>query len=143
MTWIKCRSAALAAAAALFGPSVAVAGDVCPASAMPAEASSAPAGWRAWRSDEARELPLVNAGFSDGPPQERAFLNPVSSSQGRNSRVDTYDFRSSTLRTIWLICQYQGSTIALIRESGVRGKRCRVSHTLIGQNNTLVSISCE
>ncbi|MDB5946243.1 MAG: hypothetical protein JWQ33_1269 [Ramlibacter sp.] len=132
----------LVAIVAAVGPGISWAADVCPASAEPAETAPAPAGWRAWRSDEVRELRLVDVAFSDGPPEERAFITPGSSARRPGGRVDSYDFTSTSYRSVWHNCQYERTTIALVKETDVRGKRSQLSHRPDGGGQTRIAVSC-
>jgi hypothetical protein len=125
---LACRSiaASLVAACGWLGAAEAAERVICPPTTVPPETSPSPDGWRAWRSGEAKEFKLKGLAFSDGPPEERVFLNPIATTTKRTRRVDAYDFTSPTYREIWLICQYKGTDIALVRQTDLRGKRCRV-----------------
>jgi hypothetical protein len=100
----------------------------CPSSIVPPESTLAPEGWRTWRVGEAREFRLSDVAFSDGPPQERVFLNSIASRLNHSKREELFDFTSASLRPIWMICQYVGTDIALVRETEIRGRRCRLTY---------------
>lgn len=117
--------------------------DLCPATAQPPETAPAPEGWRAWRSDEARTQPLTSISFSDGDPQERVFLAPDASTTQDQRSVDLYDFTSPTLRKIWVICQYKGTSVALVRPTKLLGKKCGVDRAMqAGRGDGSSFISC-
>jgi hypothetical protein len=136
------RSAAIALAVFALHGFVEASSYPCPASAEPAETSPAPPGWRAWRSDEARTLKLRDVTFSDGQPEQRTFIRPVSSSHGPKGRIDKYDFASPTFQDIWLICQYEDTRIALVKQTDIRGKRCQVTYTRQGPKEAPSGIFC-
>jgi hypothetical protein len=62
----------------------------CPSSIVPPESTLAPEGWRAWRVGEAREFRLSDVAFSDGPPQERVFLNSIASRLNHSKREELF-----------------------------------------------------
>jgi hypothetical protein len=119
---------ALAAASTADVSASGLAGPSCPASIVPPASTQAPDGWRAWRTSEAREFRLSDVAFSDGPPQERVFLNSNSSSLSHGKRTEFYDFTPLTLRPIWIICQYARTDIALVQQTELKGKRCRLTY---------------
>jgi len=100
----------------------------CPATIVPPESTRAPEGWRAWRVSEISGFRLIDVSFSDGPPEERVFLNAITARVVRGHRVETFDFTSEAFRAIWVMCQYSGTDIALVRETNIRGKRCRLTY---------------
>jgi hypothetical protein len=120
-----------------------VADDFCPPTATPAETLPAPEGWRAWRTDEARAYKLADVTFTGGPPDERVFLSPASTSRQGGARVDSYDFTSPTLRDVWVVCQYRNTTIALVRQTDFHGKRCEASYAKNGQASEVKALSCK
>ena len=131
------------AVASLANMGAAMADDFCPAAATPADTMPAPDGWRAWRTDEARVYKLADVTFTDGPPEERVFLSPASTMRRGSDRVDSYDFTSSTLRDIWVVCQYRNTTIALVKQADLRGKRCQASYSKNGQASELKALTCK
>lgn len=143
MTLLASTPALILGAAALAAAGAATADDLCPPAATPADTMPAPEGWRAWRTDEARSYKLADMTFSDGPPEERALLSPASSVRHGSSRTDTYDFTAATLRDVWVICQYRNTTIALVRQSDLRGKRCQLEYAKNGPVGDLTSIACK
>lgn len=114
----------------------------CPKTSTVGQAGPAPPGWRSWRSSETQEFKLRDIAFSDGPPDDRIFINPLASSRNKSARIDSYDFASPTFGSIWLICQYEGTDISLVKETDNRGKRCAVSFVRRGSKQIVDRISC-
>jgi hypothetical protein len=137
-------AAAWLAAAGSAGLAASAPPPVCPASIVPPETTQAPEGWRAWRVNEAREFRLSDLTFSDGPPQERVFLNSVAFHVKHGKREEMYDFTSASVRQIWMICQYAGTDVALVRETDLRGRRCRLTYPGKQAHQGLApTLSCE
>ena len=94
---------------------------------------SPPTGWQVSNipEDLSAEHYLVSVTFSDGPPEEGAFLRPTvtrdSKVEGGGSVVEIYDFTSRVNSTIWLICRYGNTPAILSKNISSEVESCEVS----------------
>jgi hypothetical protein len=79
-----------------------------------------PAGTRVF--DRAPKHPWDNAEFSDGPPEEQAWLAPDSSRHDSRTLTNRWQFAKES-NGIWLSCDYLGTsmTVALPLSKSVSG----------------------
>lgn len=100
-------------------------GDAC---IDPARLVNVPAGWAA--VIEPRELPLWDAGFSYGPPNDKAQLKPDSDVR-RGVRYETSYLEDGTAphHGYWLDCLYGDGVIHLSRKLPDELKQCTVIYS--------------
>jgi hypothetical protein len=69
-----------------------------------------PAGTRAF--DRAPKHPWDNAEFSDGPPEEQAWLAPDGTRRDGKTVINHWQLAKST-NGVWLSCDYQGTSLSV------------------------------
>jgi hypothetical protein len=117
---------------ALYGLAVSVvaAPVSCPAAlTVQQTAPNPPAGMKIL--DIARDHPWTNAQFSDGPPEQQAWLAPDSTRRRGQETVNTWRF-SPSADGVWLSCVYIGTslTAAFRLPKTVRGCEVRYDETV-------------
>lgn len=100
----------------------------CPAkiSAAPA-VSEVPEGWSASRraKEQMTEQSFSGAAFSDGHPDELAFLRPSGESMSEGAAMDDYDLSSVTPEGgAWLICHYSDTPAFLFKKLDPKPAKC-------------------
>lgn len=81
-----------------------------------------PTGWDVLSTKEGRRVAhyLVSLTFSDGPPENGAFLRPTVKRElkanGGSVDIEKYDFSDHVSPKIWLVCKY-GNTPATLTKS--------------------------
>lgn len=89
-------------------------------------------------------LALVSAGFSDGPPEQIAFLKPATTSSKGNIHQVHWRFEGAYPQGAWLVCDYEGHVVSLAQQVPPQTSRCTVSYTS-GRDRQmkLTRIECE
>jgi hypothetical protein len=120
-------SLAASAPAAIAGQTVLQ----CPAKISTAPAASeAPEGWSASRraKEQLSEQAFSGAAFSDGHPDELAFLRPSAETAAGDDTLDEYDLASVTPEGgAWLICYYKDTPAFLYKKLEPAPARCSAS----------------
>ena len=93
-----------------------------PASAL--HFGDAPKGWTA--TTQTYPLHLTAAGFSSGPPSDRAQLKPTSVDEAKAKIVETWRFEGPYPRGKWLSCDFERGVVTLSREIPEGIRECSV-----------------
>lgn len=110
----------------------------CPASVdAVSSVQNPPDGWQTLSPPTAKSYPLAGASFSNGHPQQQAFLKPYSSELIRRpssvapsgARRITYRFSGAYDDGIWLLCTYQNITPQLFQRLPKLPKSCDVTYS--------------
>lgn len=86
---------------------------LCPPRLETTQTGKAPAGWTAQRLDIYQGV-LMTVLLSDGPPSEQAYLAP-DESRAEGSKTTNVWVLGKTMKTVWLTCQYDGTSVVLTR----------------------------
>jgi hypothetical protein len=98
----------------------------CPEDLHVEQKLTAPDGWTSFDEAEKGRHPFENAGFSEGPPEEYAWLSPDREKKTKKGVVLIYDLRMMA-RGVWLNCHYSGTTVILGRALPRTTTECRVT----------------
>lgn len=89
-----------------------------------------PTGWDVSGAQEGRRVVhyLVSVTFSDGAPEDGAFLRPTETRElkGGGAVIEKYDFSDRVNPTIWLICRYGNTPATLSKSIPEELKSCEV-----------------
>lgn len=84
-------------------------------------------------------LDLEQMQFSDGPPEEQAWLAP-----DRDERTwQGWHFTPSSGKQIWLSCSYTGSKLLLSAPLPANVKYCKVTHDPSMQGYPATGMTCQ
>jgi len=119
------RCLAVVTALAISAATIAhAAPEACPAQIEVEQAArQVPADYQAFDSEQQHSW--VNAQFSEGPPNEQAWLAPDSTARKGKSIVNSWRFVSSAAG-IWLSCGYTGTSVVISRRLPVTIRVCEV-----------------
>ena len=102
----------------------------------------APAEWQTTQTPST--LALVSAGFSDGPPEQMAFLKPTKTSSKGSVHQAHWQFEGAYPQGAWLVCEYEGRVVSLSQQVPSQTSRCTVSYTRKRDKQMkLTRIECE
>ena len=73
--------------------------------------------------DESHRFSRVS--FTDGHPQDRAYLRPTSSRDVNGQRIDAYTFSAVSPDGIWLVCHYRQTLHVLFKP--IEAESCAVT----------------
>ena len=76
----------------------------------------------------ARQLSVVSAGFSDGPPADAAWLKPHETRSRGATTVVKWKFEELYPKGRWLACEYEGGLFSLTRELPADTSECIVTY---------------
>ena len=124
--WV--RLCAVTLAIGFAGLSQAKAADpLCPPQiAVEQRVPDPPTGFQA--ADRDKSHPWVNAEFSDGPPEETAWLAPDTTQRRGKAMTNIWTFAGGGDRGTWLTCAYQGTSMVLAKRLPDRTRRCEVRY---------------
>lgn len=117
---------------------------VCPSGVKTksVELDGVPPDWQPMRTPAT--LALVSAGFSDGPPEQMAFLKPSTTSRKGSVHQAHWRFEGAYPQGKWLVCEYEGRVVSLAQQVPAQTSRCTVSYTSGRDKDTkLTRIECE
>jgi hypothetical protein len=98
-----------------------------------------PAGTRAF--DRAPKHPWDNVSFSDGPPEEQAWLAPDSTQHNGKTIINRWRFAQST-DGVWLSCDYQGTSLSIALPLPKPVTACEVSYDNTVSPPRATSLTC-
>lgn len=87
------------------------------------EAQAVPDGLRAFNVSDGHRL--ISIQFSDGPPDERAWLAPTRTNRRGKQMTGVWEFTASA-RPIWIACTYGATSIVLAFPLPAAVRRCEV-----------------
>ena len=108
---------------------------VCPAEISASwHVPSPPDGWETLHSDTITRHSLASVTFTDGHPEELAFLRPTGiegSDSGEKSGYNTsiYEFSGVSPDGIWLVCRYSNTPAVIMKRLPASHNICRVQHS--------------
>jgi hypothetical protein len=82
-----------------------------------------------------------NVAFSDGPPEQNAWLAPDSTQHHGKSFTNTWTFASGGNGT-WLSCGYTGTSVVLSRRLPDNTRRCQVRYDETMSPPVATAVSC-
>lgn len=94
---------------------------------------SPPTGWEVSGNREGQKSAhfLVSLTFSDGHPDDGAFLRPASirelNTKGKGETIEQYNFSDRVNNTIWLVCMYGNTPAILSKTIPQKIQSCEVS----------------
>ncbi len=97
-----------------------------------------PAGTRAF--DRAPKHPWDNAEFSEGPPEEQAWLAPDSTKREGKTFTNHWQFAKSG--GIWLSCDYQGTSMSVALPLSKTVTACSVTYDNEVSPPRATSVAC-
>jgi hypothetical protein len=98
----------------------------CPEELYMAQSPKTPPGWTSFDEADKGRHPFENAGFSEGPAEDYAWLRPDREKKTKKGVVLVYDLRMLA-RGAWLNCHYSGTTVILGRALPRTMTECRVT----------------
>lgn len=106
------------------------------------ELEGVPTDWQTMQTPAV--LALVSAGFSDGPPEQMAFLKPATIRSKGGVHQEHWRFEGAYPQGAWLVCDYEGHVVSLAQQVSPQTSRCTVSYTS-GRDKQmkLTRIECE
>ena len=120
---------------------------VCPSEiSVASTVNTVPNGWQLRGSSPGLVVhQLTGATFSDGDPEEKAFLKPheMSSDTAGRRHKQTYRFTARYPDGIWLICTYQGTTVNLTKRLSDTPRQCSVSQIADRSGSVKQTITCQ
>jgi len=109
---------------------------ICPSEIVVAwKVSSLPAEWQTLSTDAGATArhPLASATFTDGHPQELAFLRATAGVDTVTTkgliRTSVYEFSGVSPDGIWLVCQYHNTPAIIFRKLSASHHRCEVTQS--------------
>jgi len=115
----------------------------CPAQIEQNETvKTTPQGWYQWNTNPSGQRQFFDITFSDGPPENAVYLNPVQVKTTAQGEINIYDFRSTSFSKIWLSCLYRDSTLAMTRELALQDNVCTVTYQGKQPIKKVTSIEC-
>jgi hypothetical protein len=85
--------------------------------------------------------PWTNAEFSDGPPEEMAWLAPDSTRRRGAATTNVWTFGPPG-RGTWLSCAYAGTSVVLVTRLPDSVRRCEVRYDTSMSPPPAVALSC-
>lgn len=99
-----------------------------------------------WKlNSQQQKIAVTSVAFSDGPPEEMAFLKPFDVKEQRDKSVTRWKFEGNYQKGKWLSCGYQGDLISLTQKLPETTSTCAVTYSRNSQKHgeaKLASISC-
>ena len=106
---------------------------------MEQRAANAPDGFRPFDREPSHRW--TNAQFSDGPPEEMAWLAPDSTQRRGTAATNIWTFTPSG-RGTWLSCAYSGTSIVLVKRLPDSVRRCEVRYDTAMSPPPATELSC-
>ena len=100
-----------------------------------------PAGFKAVDRDKSH--PWANAEFSDGPPEEAAWLAPDNTQRRGTMMTNVWSFGQGGDHGTWLTCAYQGTSMALAKRLPDRTRRCEVRYDTSVSPPLAKAVACQ